>query len=172
MADYFRLDVPKLGTLIVWCNGTSREDRTRYQVGIRTEWMHNRYAHSAPAGGWDGVADVVTINGVEYSVSDFVSVAADGSDPQETRYSGNALTRKDWSAVRDMHGSPAAVKRYRALVMPALAEWLATQDGQAFLADGERARIADDLARLNRERADVVARLAEIDAAIRELVEQ
>lgn len=76
------------------------------------------------------------------------------------------LTRVDWQNVRDMHGSTSANVKAREALMRWAVEWLATDDGRALLEVAQEQADAAERARLEEERGEVAARLAEIDARL------
>lgn len=147
------------GDVVAWCN----DDRT---IGVRTEWKHNRRGADAPVGGWDGLPETITVNRVEYSMHGFLRLDDNGEPIADTRYGG--MIRRVDNLDR---GSDAAQRKAADIMQRAVAAWIATDEGAAALAEGQRVNVNNALARLEEDIDKTRAALADLERQHAELSE-
>lgn len=171
---YARLETP-LGALLMWSNGTSTADdgRTVDTLSLRTEGEHNRYEGNAPEGGWDGVAESVAINRVDWRLHTYVHLDPDTGevlafDPNTY----GALNRADWKEPTYDSKSKAQRKMEDAL-RPAIEAFVRSDAGKALLRRGRyvQANNARDdhrktIANLEAELTAAQSRLSATEAAM------
>jgi hypothetical protein len=163
---YWRFSTPA-GDMIAWSNGTRDDGRTH--VGIRTEHEHNRWEHYAPSnGGWEGVASSATFSRVAYHVHEHYAYATKlGTRSLEPIGTGNPLRRAEAFSLED--GTPSAVRAFRDVVEPALLDFLATDEGQQMIREGEEERRANRRAELELKATELSTELRAIRAELRKL---
>lgn len=147
-----RLFPTPLGKLIAWSNNGDH-------AGLRTEWEHNQRGPLATT----GIAEVVTINTVEYSFRIHLhrtepwlkSLAAEsrgrskvqvieGTEWAYDRWE-NPLTRRDGICV---YGTPSAREKAVSKIVYPFARWLDSPEGKAFTVQAEEDDTAQVLANL------------------------
>jgi hypothetical protein len=166
----------EVGTFVIWAN-------SKDQVGLRTEWEHNRNASTFHGVDLSEVSETVTLSRVDYTVNVFLTRAdkllADveaqhqpwrchkihGTTWAVDSYDSNMITRHNWQRYSDSHGTPAAHEALTKYVLRPFAQWLDSDEGRAFVSGGDTTYRANTLwaieAKLD-ELAELRARLLRI----------
>lgn len=166
--EYVKLPT-ELGTLVLWCNGT-REDGA-LSIGVRTEAEHNRSDRNAPAGGWEGVAESVTVNRVEYHLHAFLRASRDtgevygGDGWGEYGSRGSILRRAEMFSLGN--GSQSAEILAWDVVSRAVSAYLITDEARAMVRRAVFAQASNERDELDRKAEDLLKQLEEVRKAIK-----
>lgn len=155
----------ELGTLIIWANGT--DEHGRQSVGFRTEHDHNRHESNAPAGGWDGIAETVTINRVDYYAHGFARINTAGEVVQMNPHTFAGSLRRAEIFSNDK-GSDSANAKFDAIMTDALTKWAQSDDGRRILREGRHISASNVARDLEREISELETQLRDKRGQLRQ----